>query len=142
MSLREYHRKRDFSRTAEPAGKEKAHAAGAQFVVQKHDATRLHYDFRLEMDGVLKSWAVPKGFPTKRGERRLAVQVDAIDGPKELMIRPPGPLLAGHPVISGTSLSVSGELILVINPSGLARQLRRGPGLTAPAPSRGRRGLA
>jgi bifunctional non-homologous end joining protein LigD len=76
MSLREYHKKRDFTRTAEPSGEETRHAAGAQFVVQKHDATRLHYDFRLEMEGVLKSWAVPKGFPTKRGERRLAVQVE------------------------------------------------------------------
>src|SRR5438270_1723559 len=77
MSLREYKAKRNFRRTAEPAGKvappRKHHL---RFVVQKHAATRLHYDFRLEMEGVLKSWAVPKGFPTKRGDRRLAVQVE------------------------------------------------------------------
>src|SRR5437763_10611554 len=77
MALNEYKAKRNFSRTAEPEGKvvprEKHHLT---FVVQKHDATRLHYDFRLEMEGVLKSWAVPKGFPMTRGDRRLAVQVE------------------------------------------------------------------
>src|SRR6266513_2183390 len=64
MGLGEYERKRDFKKTAEPAGASKARGQKARanrFVIQKHDATRLHYDFRLEMDGVLKSWAVPKG---------------------------------------------------------------------------------
>src|ERR1051326_9191521 len=78
MGLKEYKAKRNFRQTQEPAGK--VHSSGknkgALFVVQKHAATRLHYDFRLEMEGVLKSWAVPKGFPTKRGDRRLAVQVE------------------------------------------------------------------
>src|ERR1041385_8453342 len=78
MSLKEYKAKRNFGRTREPAGAARAKraAAGPMFVVQKHDATRLHYDFRLEMEGVLKSWAVPKGFPMQRGDRRLAVQVE------------------------------------------------------------------
>jgi len=78
LSLKEYKARRNFRRTAEPAGETPHRRANgaAMFVVQKHDATRLHYDFRLEMDGVLKSWAVPKGFPTKRGDRRLAVQVE------------------------------------------------------------------
>jgi bifunctional non-homologous end joining protein LigD len=79
MSLKEYQAKRNFRRTAEPAGgarKKPAAVPEPFFVVQKHDATRLHYDFRLEMEGVLKSWAVPKGFPTTRGDRRLAVQVE------------------------------------------------------------------
>src|SRR6266704_1407318 len=74
MSLREYKKKRDFSLTAEPQGKAESSGIGKLFVVQKHAASRLHYDFRLEMEGVLKSWAVPKGFPFVRGERRLAVQ--------------------------------------------------------------------
>jgi bifunctional non-homologous end joining protein LigD len=79
MSLKEYKAKRNFQRTTEPAaGARKKTAALKEpfFVVQKHDATRLHYDFRLEMDGVLKSWAVPKGFPPTHGDRRLAVQVE------------------------------------------------------------------
>jgi bifunctional non-homologous end joining protein LigD len=78
LSLKEYKARRNFRRTAEPAGEipDARKRGGNMFVVQKHDATRLHYDFRLEMEGVLKSWAVPKGFPTKRGDRRLAVQVE------------------------------------------------------------------
>ena len=78
MSLKEYKAKRNFGRTQEPAGKVRAKpkAREPMFVVQKHDATRLHYDFRLEMEGVLKSWAVPKGFPTRKGDKRLAVEVE------------------------------------------------------------------
>src|SRR5580693_8661824 len=77
MSLREYVRKRDFTRTKEPpAAKRRVKQTGARFVIQKHDASRLHYDFRLEMGGALKSWAVPKGVPFKKGEKRLAVQVE------------------------------------------------------------------
>jgi len=75
MSLKDYQRKRDFSKTSEPKG-EVSTAAKRRFVVQKHDATRLHYDFRLELGGTLKSWAVPKGIPLKKGEKRLAVQVE------------------------------------------------------------------
>lgn len=75
MALEAYRRKRDFSRTSEPAGA-RAGSAGSRYVIQKHDATRLHYDFRLEFDGVLKSWAIPKGIPLVHGEKRLAVQVE------------------------------------------------------------------
>jgi len=78
MGLKEYQAKRNFRRTREPSGGARKKPAVKEpfFVVQKHDATRLHYDFRLEMEGVLKSWAVPKGFPTTRGDRRLAVEVE------------------------------------------------------------------
>ena len=75
MSLKDYKRKRDFSKTSEPEGKLSG-ATRHRFVVQKHDATRLHYDFRLELGGTLKSWAVPKGIPLKKGEKRLAVEVE------------------------------------------------------------------
>jgi bifunctional non-homologous end joining protein LigD len=74
-SLQEYSSKRDFSVTSEPRG-EQATPGLKVFVVQEHHARRLHYDLRLEKDGVLKSWAVPKGIPEKTGERRLAVQTE------------------------------------------------------------------
>ena len=76
MSLAEYTRKRDFKKTAEPAGGKAAGSPKHRFVVQKHAASRLHYDFRLELGGTLKSWALPKGVPFAKGERRLAVQVE------------------------------------------------------------------
>src|SRR5690349_7225912 len=78
MSLLEYIQKRDFKVTAEPRGKvgKAKNAAALRFVIQKHAASHLHYDFRLELGGTLKSWAVPKGVPYKKGEKRLAMEVE------------------------------------------------------------------
>ena len=59
--LTEYRRKRDFSRTGEPEGGERPRSSRLAYVIQKHDASQLHFDLRLELDGVMKSWAVPKG---------------------------------------------------------------------------------
>jgi bifunctional non-homologous end joining protein LigD len=75
-SISAYNAKRDFSRTAEPSGKTKASGKNQLFCIQKHDASHLHYDLRLEMDGVLKSWAVPKGPQYDMETKRLAMMVE------------------------------------------------------------------
>ena len=75
LSLNEYWRKRDFQKTREPKGEYEL-VEEKIYVIQKHDASHLHFDLRLEMDGVLKSWAVPKEPPTAQGVKRLAVQVE------------------------------------------------------------------
>jgi len=75
MGLEEYRKKRDFEETKEPKGAVKVND-GNIYVIQKHQATHLHYDLRLEMDGVLRSWAIPKTPPTEKGIKRLAVQVE------------------------------------------------------------------
>jgi DNA ligase D-like protein (predicted 3'-phosphoesterase) len=80
-SLKEYRKKRDFRKTPEPEGKEGKVHGDRIFVIQKHDATTLHYDFRLEMDGMLMSWAVPKGPSTDPKEKRLAIPTE--DHPRE-----------------------------------------------------------
>lgn len=81
MSLTSYQKKRNFERTPEPKGKKETKARKLIFVIQKHEASHLHYDLRLAMDGVLKSWVIPKGPSYDPKERHLAVEVE--DHPME-----------------------------------------------------------
>ncbi len=76
MSLASYRNKRDFEETPEPRGNIAEYMGGKIYVIQRHDASHLHYDLRLEIDGVLKSWAIPKTPPEEKGVKRLAVQVE------------------------------------------------------------------
>src|SRR5215471_21332222 len=81
MSLRKYVEKRDFRKTPEPRGVGARSNHNHRFVIQKHAASHLHYDFRLEIDGVLKSWAVPKGPSMNPADKRLAMRTE--DHPME-----------------------------------------------------------
>ncbi|GAB7540550.1 DNA ligase D [Cupriavidus sp. 8B] len=99
--LEKYHQKRDFAVTAEPQGARGGRAGKLSFVVQKHAARRLHYDFRLELDGTLKSWAVPKGPSLDPSDKRMAIEVEdhPLDYGSFEGVIPPGQYGAGTVIV-------------------------------------------
>jgi bifunctional non-homologous end joining protein LigD len=116
-SLKEYRERRDFGKTNEPAPEapkiSAERAKSARFVIQQHDATRMHYDVRLEVDGVLKSWAVPEGPSTDPQEKRLAIMTE--DHPLEYLefegVIPKGEYGAGPMIVwdQGTYENIRAE---------------------------------
>jgi DNA ligase D-like protein (predicted 3'-phosphoesterase) len=129
-SLKSYWSKRDFKNSPEPSGKRKKGKKEKRpiFVIHKHDASRLHYDFRLEADGVLKSWAIPKGPSMKPNEKRLAVHVE--DHPLDYAdfegVIPEGQYGAGRVIVwdAGTYRNIKKDQDG--NPIPLERSLKRG----------------
>ncbi len=120
-SLKKYRAKRKFKETPEPKASKKVKHEERIFVVQKHDASRLHYDVRLQIGHVLKSWAVPKGPPAKIGEKRLAVQTEdhPLDYAKFKGEIPEGHYGAGTVEIwdSGTYYSIKKKLGKLLSPN-------------------------
>ena len=126
-SLRTYHEKRDFARTPEPAGVNPEPGDGPVFVIHKHAATRLHYDLRLEVEGVLKSWSVPRGPSSEPADRRLAVEVE--DHPLDYRdfegVIPKGQYGAGRVIVwdRGAYRNITGD---PKHPTPMARAIKDG----------------